>query len=89
MFVVTGCLQGTLLGMGIFFEIKARRERESTEGEGVRIHVTSAQNHVNNGQVNGIETDDEGGPVVEDGLTEETPLLNGSKKSSAPPAYRD
>ncbi|KUJ16297.1 uncharacterized protein LY89DRAFT_697521 [Mollisia scopiformis] len=73
MFVVTGCLQGTLLGMGIFFEAKARKQRENTEGEGV----------------NTIETDDEGGPVVEDGLTENTPLLNGSRKPSSQPEYRD
>lgn len=39
-------------------------------------------------QVNGIgstETDDEGGTVVEDGLSENTPLLNGSRKSSRTP----
>lgn len=29
-----------------------------------------------------VETDDEGGPVVEDGLAERTPLLNGSRKTS-------
>lgn len=40
-------------------------------------------------QVNGrgsTETDDEGGTTVEDGLSENTPLLNGSRKSSRNPA---
>ena len=34
-FLVTGCLQGCLLVMGICFEIKARRERQRMEGESV------------------------------------------------------
>ncbi|KAG4421974.1 hypothetical protein IFR04_004833 [Cadophora malorum] len=70
-FLVTGCLQGCLLVMGICFEIKARRER-GAEAEGV------------NG-IGSTETDDEGGTVVEDGLSENTPLLNGSRKSSRTP----
>ncbi|KAE8448635.1 hypothetical protein EG329_009060 [Mollisiaceae sp. DMI_Dod_QoI] len=79
MFVVTGLLQGTLLGMGIYFEVKARKERENMEGD--RVGYISGQRIA--------ETDDEGGPVVEDGLTENTPLLNGSRKSSSPPEYRE
>ena len=35
-FLVTGCLQGCLLVMGICFEIKARRER-GAEAEGVGL----------------------------------------------------
>ncbi|CZR65005.1 related to PQ loop repeat protein [Phialocephala subalpina] len=82
MFVVTGCLQGTLLAMGIVFEVQARRARENSEGEGTNARCIA-------GCIPGIvETDDEGGPVVEDGLTENAPLLNGSRKSS-PPSYSD
>jgi hypothetical protein len=93
MFVVTGCLQGTLLGMGIFFEVKTRKAREET-GDAVSDAHFSAIFQANILQTNGrcivgyipdqriVETDDEGGPVVEDGLTENTPLLNGSRKTS-------
>ena len=31
MFVVTGCLQGVLLGMGITFELRDRRKRKAEE----------------------------------------------------------
>ncbi len=34
-FLVTGCLQGCLLVMGIYFEVQARKAKQSTEGEGV------------------------------------------------------
>jgi hypothetical protein len=34
-FLVTGCLQGCLLVMGICFEVQARRANQSTEEEGV------------------------------------------------------
>lgn len=34
-FLVTGCLQGCLLVMGICFEIKARRERDAAEDDTV------------------------------------------------------
>lgn len=36
-FLVTGCLQGSLLVMGICFEIKARREADLDEGGGVSV----------------------------------------------------
>ncbi|CZT45536.1 related to PQ loop repeat protein [Rhynchosporium secalis] len=52
-FLVTGCLQGCLLVMGICFEIKARRER-GTEVEGTNVQAST-------------ETDDEGGTAVENG----------------------
>jgi hypothetical protein len=32
-FLVTGCLQGCLLGMGIYFEVQARNARLRTEGD--------------------------------------------------------
>ena len=32
-FVITGCLQGSLLAMGIYFEIEARKENNSNENE--------------------------------------------------------
>lgn len=90
-FLVTGCLQGCLLVMGICFEIKARRER-GAEIEAVRLSQPMAFDGImftNTAQVNGrgsTETDDEGGTTVEDGLSENTPLLNGSRKSSRTPA---
>jgi len=34
-FLVTGCLQGCLLFMGIYFEVQARKGKQNTEGEGV------------------------------------------------------
>ncbi|KAK6579708.1 hypothetical protein PZA11_007944 [Diplocarpon coronariae] len=73
-FLVTGCLQGCLLVMGICFEVKARKERQSA--------ATSRGGRAN------TETDDEGGTVVEDGSSENTPLLHGSRKSSRAPAPR-
>lgn len=91
-FLVTGCLQGCLLVMGICFEVKARRERQSAEIEGVssaRVATPAVESIANFAKQNGrgsTETDDEGGTVVEDGLSENTPLLNGSRKSSRTPA---
>jgi len=37
LFLVTGCLQGCLLVMGICFEIKARQNKQHTEGEHVSL----------------------------------------------------
>jgi len=74
-FLVTGCLQGCLLGMGIYFEVKARNAKPSHVGQ-----VGFLQGE--NGQP---ETDDEGGTLVESGWGERTPLLNGSRKSSQTP----
>jgi hypothetical protein len=37
-FLVTGCLQGCLLVMGICFEVKARREKLGVEGSVVSIY---------------------------------------------------
>ncbi|KAL3419782.1 ATP synthase F0 [Phlyctema vagabunda] len=80
-YLVTGSLQGCLLVMGICFEVKARRTK----------HIASVDAPANNGtcivgylpsQNASAETDDEGGPVVEDGLSENTPLLSGRRKSS-------
>jgi hypothetical protein len=99
-FLVTGCLQGCLLGMGIYFEVQARKSRQYTEGEVSLLkrmklgeeESNLLQNHArcvvgylqdDNGQQ---ETDDEGGTLVEDGWSERTPLLNGSRKSSRTPA---
>ena len=95
MFLVTGCLQGCLLAMGIYFEVQARKSRR-TEGEGVRpqqstvtekranflqARATCVAGYIPNGNP---ETDDEGGVIIEDG--EETPLLNDSRKLSRTPA---
>ncbi|ESZ92594.1 hypothetical protein SBOR_7011 [Sclerotinia borealis F-4128] len=67
-FLVTGCLQGCLLVMGISFELKARRERQNSE-EGVSnsrciVGYIAGREH---------DTDDEGGTTVEN-----TPLLSES-----------
>lgn len=92
-FLVTGCLQGCLLVMGICFEVKARRAKQGVEGERVRIPTCSILDCANVLQSNGTcivgyipspnsqETDDEGGANVET-QTERTPLINGSRKSS-------
>ena len=101
-FLVTGCLQGCLLGMGIYFEVKARRAQRSTEGEVSLLLKTNMSEKSTNsrqsrarcvvgyiqGQRAQSETDDEGGTLVEDGWSERTPLLNGngSRKSSQTPA---
>lgn len=90
-FLVTGCLQGCLLAMGIYFEIQARNASRTPIGEGVRFPDLICRMVTNLLQSNGIhnigyepsvETDDEGGAVIEDGPTERTSLLNRSRKSS-------
>jgi hypothetical protein len=98
-FLVTGCLQGCLLAMGIYFEVRARKAKQCTEGE-VRFplktnlsenRADSLQTHARcvvgymQGENGQAETDDEGGTLVEDGWNERTPLLNGSRKSSQTP----
>lgn len=62
-YVVTGCLQGTLLVMGVIYELRWRRkEREELEG---RIDAA------NQGQMDGqVDTDRR----VED-VSEQTPLI--------------
>lgn len=98
-FLVTGCLQGCLLVMGICFEVRDRREKNYDEFEGVssfpstlveitNMKQTNARCVVGYipGQVDGVETDDEGGAVVETPSSERTPLLkNNSGKSSRNP----
>jgi hypothetical protein len=80
-FLVTGCLQGCLLGMGIWFEIKARREQGDEGGEAT-ANARCVVGYISN-QRDGAETDDEGGAVVENPRSERTPLLrNGSRKPS-------
>ncbi|RDW69602.1 PQ loop repeat protein [Coleophoma cylindrospora] len=78
-YLVTGCLQGCLLGMGIVFEVKARRTREA--GSDSPSNGTCVVGYLPSEGAT-AETDDEGGPVVEDGLSENTPLLNGSRQKS-------
>lgn len=92
-FLVTGCLQGCLLVMGICFEIKARRAGEAANADSVSGCVSRfSEPNSNAMQANAScvvgyipsagtqpETDDEGGPNVED---ERTPLINGSKQKS-------
>jgi len=70
LFLVTGTLQGGLLTMGIIFEIRKRQKGISGNDETARSHQDFPRIH--------IETDDEGSPFVEDGLSERTPLINGS-----------
>ena len=99
-FLVTGCLQGCLLGMGIYFEVLAMRSRQQNGGEVslskrmklgekeanlLQNHARSVVGYLQN-DIGQQETDDEGGTRVEDGWSERTPLLNGSRKSSRTPA---
>jgi len=99
-FLVTGCLQGCLLGMGIYFEVLAMRSRQQNGGEVslskrmklgekeanlLQNHARSVVGYLQN-DIGQQETDDEGGTLVEDGWSERTPLLNGSRKSSRTPA---
>jgi len=73
-YVVTGCLQGVLLGMGIYFEVMDRRRRKDQETDDGVV----GESVIVNGRVQGLPTDGEGGHEVEgDGVerNERTPLL--------------
>lgn len=91
-FLVTGCLQGCLLVMGISFELKARRARQAAK-DTVSFIIYYSLNRLSNivqsngrcivGYIpsqNNAETDDEGGLNVE---SERQPLLNGSRQPSS------
>lgn len=71
-YLVTGCLQGVLLGMGIYFEVIDRRRgqhEESSSGAG-----DESENP--NGQVPGLATDESGRQVYGARVPhEQTPLL--------------
>lgn len=93
-FLVTGLLQGCLLVMGICFEVKARREKQNTEGEAVSNSICFKILNANLIKANRThivgyipssddETDDEGGANVEAPLNERTPLMNGSRSSAS------
>lgn len=69
LFLVTGSLQGCLLIMGIFFELRKMKSAAVTPS-----FLTNAREH--------IETDDEGSPYVESGSSERSPLLKGNKRTS-------
>lgn len=72
--MVTGCLQGTLLGMGIYFEVMDRRKKKDQRSNG----AVGAESSNLNGHAQGPTTADEGGPEAEgDGAEgdERTPLL--------------
>ncbi|KIN00360.1 hypothetical protein OIDMADRAFT_42287 [Oidiodendron maius Zn] len=75
-FLVTGCLQGCLLVMGIYFELRARRVAQSTEDNS---NTTFIAGYARSPRVD-AETDDEGGAIVEDVLTARTPLLKNSTR---------
>lgn len=88
LFLVTGTLQGGLLTMGIIFEIRKRQKGISGNDEVRPNHAfrhwladfsikKTARSHQDFPRIH-IETDDEGSPFVEDGLSERTPLINGS-----------
>jgi hypothetical protein len=92
-FLVTGCLQGCLLVMGIYFELRARRESQRTEdnvsaplyllGKALthytQSNTTFIVGYVRSPRVD-AETDDEGGAIVEDVPTARTPLLKNSDR---------
>lgn len=91
-FLVTGCLQGCLLVMGISFVLRDRKERQNDEGGAVSIQPSSLEAIAKLQQSNGRcivgyiagsrdhDTDDEGGTTVES-----TPLLSESGSASKPP----
>ncbi|KAB8298337.1 hypothetical protein EYC80_002064 [Monilinia laxa] len=75
-FLVTGCLQGCLLALGISFVLRARREKRSSEagasnGRCIVGYIAGSREH---------DTDDEGGTTVES-----TPLLSESGSTRKPP----
>ncbi|KFY32221.1 hypothetical protein V493_00391 [Pseudogymnoascus sp. VKM F-4281 (FW-2241)] len=80
-YLVTGCLQGCLLVMGIYFELQARKTGTNLESE---TATSILPDHTLNLQNEFLETDDEGNTIVENGgRTERTPLLfNRSNKAS-------
>ncbi|KAN0096346.1 hypothetical protein V8E51_015151 [Hyaloscypha variabilis] len=80
-FLVTGCLQGCLLGMGIYFEVK----NKTSLSTGRQSHARCVVGYIQGGN-GSAETDDEGGTHVENGWSERSPLLSGSRKSSHTPA---
>lgn len=93
-FLVTGCLQGCLLSLGIYFEVKARGSKQVTEND-VSFCPLSRRRHTNMIKPNATrvvgylqgpradaETDDEGNANVEDGPTARTPLLRDGLRSS-------
>jgi len=98
-FIITGCLQGTLLVMGVCFEVKAMKECDGNENEDQAVSLTLCINfYITNNPQSCIvgyipsprlnETDDEGGANVEE--DERVPLLNpGSRKSSRNRHARD
>lgn len=72
--MVTGCLQGVLLGMGIYYEVLERRRRVLGEGEG----DGAVGDGGGNGGLRGSRADREGrlggsGEIPE--RNERTPLL--------------
>jgi len=83
-YLITGCLQGCLLAMGIAFEVKAKLATQRAEGE-AQLNGTCIVGYIPSQRAD-AETDYGGGAVVEDGLNERTPLINGSRKSSRTPA---
>ncbi|KFX96311.1 hypothetical protein O988_02181 [Pseudogymnoascus sp. VKM F-3808] len=75
-YLVTGCLQGCLLVMGIYFELQARKA-----GNDFETDATARLLADNTLQADFLETDDEGNTVVENGgRTERTPLLSNRGK---------
>ena len=77
-YLVTGCLQGCLLAMGIYFEVQARRVRGIRSPGSQHRSPAEVDLHAH------VETDDEGHPVVENvrrpadnrrTQSERTPLL--------------
>ena len=96
-FLVTGCLQGCLLVMGICFEVKARRTTQGqtvshmprrTGEEGANFKKPNARCIVGYIQTDRdiLETDDEGAANVENSLGERSPLIKkGSRRSTRSP----
>lgn len=87
MLFVTGCLQGTLLVMCIIFEVRARKATKAGEERTALNENGNSNRHNANARCvvgylssqNRVETDDEGGAVVEN---ERSPLIK--KQTNTP-----
>ncbi|KAI9821864.1 MAG: hypothetical protein M1827_002446 [Pycnora praestabilis] len=79
-YVVTGCLQGGLLGMGIWFEFQERKRKRQGGASGA---ANGANGREIDRTVGEHETDDEGGHHIEgdgeEGSDERSPLLGSGR----------
>lgn len=84
-FLVTGCLQGCLLVMGICFEVKARRAARELVSSMIRGRGNANILQIERESIGYLdrasaETDDEGGANVESIPDERSPLIKKNGK---------